>query len=86
MPKTGRPEYDAALEATGLFAKDEPIFILRPGDLVAPNAVRHWAHMAYANGANRDGIVQTALDHADAMEAWQKEHGRKVPDLPGKGQ
>lgn len=86
MVKTGRPEYDVALAATGLFEENEPIFILRPGDMVAPNIVRNWAHMAWANGADRNGIVQTALDHADAMEAWQKEHGRKVPDLPQKGQ
>lgn len=85
MAKTGRPEYDEAIAATGLFEKDEPIFILRPGDITAPQTVRYWAHMAWANGADKDGIVQRALDHADAMEAWQKEHGRKIPDLPGEG-
>lgn len=84
--KHARPDYDHIQDPTGHIPADEPVFLLRAGDMNAPGAVRNWAHMAWANGASREGIVQTALDHADAMEAWQKEHGRKVPDLPKKGE
>ncbi len=45
-------------------APDEPIFVLRAQDFLAPEIVREWAYRAAV----------------DRMEDWQIAHKRKVPD------
>jgi hypothetical protein len=60
---------------------DEPVFLLRAKDIVAPSVVRTWATSAYSSGAN-DLITATAREHADLMEKWQDEHSYQIPDMP----
>lgn len=79
--KHARPDYAGIQDTTGRIPPDEPVFVLRATDMLAPGTIRHWAHQANANGAERR-IVDAAMAQADAMEAYQKEHGRKVPDMP----
>lgn len=68
-------------------ADDEPIFVLRAQDLLAPGVVRHWAelycitqhgseHLLTA-GDCTDPKVREALALADKMEQWPT---RKLPD------
>ncbi|WP_372395234.1 hypothetical protein ABMY26_07135 (plasmid) [Azospirillum sp. HJ39] len=57
---------------------DEPVFLIRGQDAVGGAAVRAWADLASAAGADPD-ILRSALDHADKMDAWPK---KKVADLP----
>jgi len=57
-------------------AKDEPFFILRAQDMLAPVVIRHWAGLAVRNGAPAEK-VQEALAVAEAMERWPD---RKAPD------
>lgn len=79
-----RPDYqDRIIDKAGIIPADEPVFLIRATDITGPATLRYWANQAWANGADRKGIVQLALDHADEMERWQKEHGRKIPDAPG---
>lgn len=60
-------------------APDEPIFVLRAQDQLAPLVLGYWIEMAKA-----DGTPQEKLDEAekcqDAMILWGREHGTKVPD------
>ncbi len=68
--------------ADGCFAKaaaDEPVFVLRAKDVFAPAMIRLWATAARAAGTPADK-TNAALNTADQMEAWQKQHGSKVPD------
>lgn len=60
--------------------EDEPIFILRAHDRVAPAAVRDWAHRAHANGNASQLKVDGAMEVALEMERWQRQHGFKDPD------
>jgi hypothetical protein len=55
---------------------DEPIFVLRAQDRLAPDTVRHWAATAEKAGCG-SAKVQEARDLADAMERWPN---RKTPD------
>lgn len=57
-------------------ADDEPIFVLRAQDLIAPGRVREWAGTAKASGVRKEKVDE-ALAVADAMEAWPK---RRMPD------
>jgi hypothetical protein len=64
---------DPCLEKVG---PDEPIFVLRAQDLLAPQRVRYWAELAIERGVSQ-AKVDEALACADAMDAWPT---RKYPD------
>lgn len=55
---------------------DEPLFVLRAQDILAPEVVRDWAHRARAANVDPAKVVD-ALNIADRMEEWQI---KKVPD------
>jgi hypothetical protein len=56
--------------------EDEPLFVLRAQDILAPRVIRDWARMAEIKGCPLQK-VQEANKIADAMEAWPN---RKYPD------
>ena len=55
---------------------DEPIFVLRAQDMLAPEMVRAWAYAAEASGCPPEKVNE-ALAIATRMEQWPK---RKMPD------
>lgn len=65
----GCPCYDKA-------ADDEPIFVLRAKDALAPIAVEHWAELAAKLGVPVPKVLE-AFRCAEAMRAWPN---RKLPD------
>lgn len=58
---------------------DEPLFVLRSTDTLAPEIVREWAYRAKVAGTP-DEKVEEARRLADSMENWQIANSRKVPD------
>lgn len=76
-----RKDYDRIQDPEGKIPADEPVFLLRAQDKVAPETVYLWAVAAKKAGADEE-IVEHAFDHADLMLDWQKKHGCKVPDMP----
>lgn len=70
--KTGIPCYDKA-------ALDEPLFVLRAQDMLAPEIIREWAYRAKALGTPDEKVEQARRD-ADAMEDWQIANAKKIPD------
>lgn len=79
--KHARKDYNRIQDPAGLIPEDEPVFLLRGQDIVAPQTVEFWAQFAEEAGAAPD-IVSAALRQAREMKNWQKEHGYKVPDMP----
>jgi hypothetical protein len=70
-------------------ARDEPIFVLRAQDKLAPMVVQYWIQLVEAErratGAStmeliEDPKLQAAHNLSKQMEEWQREHGCKVPD------
>lgn len=61
---------------------DEPIFVLRAQDRLAPTLVRHWVNLAMLAGdlSPSDPKITEALDLADEMETWQLSNRAKWPD------
>lgn len=55
---------------------DEPLFLVRGQDRLAPGLVRYWAGAANARGC-KPSTAQAAYDCADAMERWTP---RKFPE------
>jgi hypothetical protein len=58
---------------------DEPLFVLRPTDILAPEIIREWAFRAKKLGSPHEK-VEEARRLADQVEDWQIENSRKVPD------
>jgi hypothetical protein len=61
--KDGIPCYDKA-------ADEEPLFVLRAQDMLAPEMVREWAYRAKVMGTPIEKIDE-ARRCADQMEDWQ---------------
>lgn len=79
--KHARSDYDQIQDPSGKIPAEEPVFLLRASDMLAPNVVMHWALQAKANGCDPE-IVAAAENQARAMLEWQQSHGRKRPDMP----
>lgn len=58
---------------------DEPVFVLRAQDMLAPEIVREWAYRAQAAGTPEEKVSE-ARRCADRMEDWQIQNSKKVPD------
>jgi hypothetical protein len=65
----------------GRVAPDEPVFILRAQDILAPRVVVRWAHLAEQAGSPQDKVLG-ALQLAKQIADWQANNGHrvKVPD------
>lgn len=64
---------------------DEPLFVLRAQDELAPTLVREWANdlEAALDPGERDQVaakVEEARRIASLMEDWQHANGAKLPD------
>jgi hypothetical protein len=80
--KHARPDYNRIQDPHNIIPEDEPVFLIRGKDKVAPFAVDAWADIAEAAGA-RPNIVNAARRQAQAMRDWQAEHGNQTPDMEG---
>lgn len=79
--KHARADYERFQDPSGLIPANEPVFLIRGQDLVAPKVLRFYAAHAAGAGAS-DQLVLAVLNHARDMERWQREVARKTPDLP----
>lgn len=66
-------KYAHIQDPTGMIPEDEPVFILRAGDQIAPMVVRYWADRNDHAGGD-PAVSQQAKDHADKMERWPKKN------------
>ncbi len=64
-----RQDYNRFQDPDGKIPADEPVFLLRAQDPDAANAVRAYAALIQARGAD-SGMVQICRDWANKMDAW----------------
>jgi len=62
----------------GKAADDEPVFVLRAQDILAPMAIRDWAYRAATRTGHRAPKVVQAEKDALEFIAWQG--SKKLPD------
>jgi hypothetical protein len=78
--KHARENYNRIQDPAGKIAQDEPVFLLRAKDKVAPATLRAWGELHKIGGGD-PLLSQMAYDHADLMEKWQEKNGSKSADL-----
>lgn len=76
-----RKDYDHIQDDTGKIGEDEPVFLLRAKDAIAPYVLRQWALQLHFRGGD-PLVVQHVHNWAAKMERWQAENGCKLPDAP----
>lgn len=76
-----RSDYDSIQDASGRIPSDEPVFLLRASDMLAPMVVDAWANMATLKNVD-PMMISAAGKQAQLMRKWQISHGSKVPDAP----
>ena len=67
------PEFSPTIGA------DEPVFLLRAKDALAPATLEFWADELSSRGGDA-ATVNHVHAWADLMRRWQAEHGNKIPD------
>lgn len=79
--KHARNDYMSIQDSSGKIPDDEPVFLLRAKDKLAPLIIRTYADLTTAVGAKADFTALCKL-WADQMEKYANEHydGGKVPD------
>lgn len=79
--KHARSDYDQIQDPSGKIPIEEPVFLLRAQDSLAPAIVEEWAkRLKKLLGDSK--MTQLAEDQASKMRDWQSKYGSKFPDLP----
>lgn len=78
LMKHARKDYNDLAALDRKIPKDEPVFLIRGQDLLAPGVLRHYADEAKRAGVD-PRIARSVRAQAKRMEAWRK---HKLPDLP----
>ena len=79
--KHARKDYDRIQDPSGHIPEDEPVFLLRGQDILAPPLLRKWADTLLENEGSEE-MAEMVYNQATAMEEWQEEFAAKLPDLP----
>lgn len=81
--KHSRSDYEGIQgnSRTANIGTNEPVFLLRAQDTLAPGIVDEWATRAENIGAKSD-ITISAHQQAVDMRKWQVENTKKIPDMP----
>lgn len=78
--KHARKDYNCIQDPSGNIAEDEPVFLLRAKDQIAPSALRFWADEVERLGDKK--LADHVRAHAGKMNEWQAKNGWQVPDTP----
>jgi hypothetical protein len=77
--KHAREDYNRIQDPAGVIPNDEPVFLLRGQDMLAPKILDAYACAAFLAGCF--DIAQRVRAQANAMRDWQEAGDRKLPDL-----
>lgn len=75
-----REDYNRIQDPANKIAADEPVFLLRAKDELAPGLLMMWADELTTRGGDLN-MAKMAQEHAVKMVKWQAINGCKLPDL-----
>jgi hypothetical protein len=77
-----REDYTERIQdSAGKIPEDEPVFLLRGQDALAPSLLLDWASRMRSLGGD-PAMADLVRNQANRMIQWQNTHGCKIPDLP----
>lgn len=79
--KFGRQDYNGRIvDLQNKIPEDEPVFLLRSSDSLAPKLLLMWAMELRLKGGD-PMMASEAESHAQKMIDWQRTHPAKTPDM-----
>lgn len=75
-----RRDYNRIQDPENKIPEDEPVFLLRAQDKLAPELLLDWSKRLRLNGGNPT-MATMVENHAQKMIIWQKVKNSKLPDL-----
>lgn len=69
-----RDEIEQPSSCLNKAAEDEPVFVLRAKDPIAPAAVEEWARQAQQTGRHEPAKIEEARALAQQMREWRTDH------------
>lgn len=79
--KFSRNDYNGRIiDTEGRIPEDEPVFLLRSTDSLAPRLLLMWAMELRLQGGDPK-LAEEAESHAQEMINWQKSHKVKLPNM-----
>lgn len=75
-----RKDYNRIQDPYKKIAEDEPVFILRAKDKLAPEVMNYWVYRLRESGGD-ESMAKMVEKHAKLAMEWQKKNGCKLPDL-----
>ena len=79
-PRTDYQGIQDTEDATSI-KEDEPVFILRAQDALAPACLEFWADLLLEHGGD-EHTADNIYKWADKMREYGEKHGNKIPDTP----
>lgn len=76
-----REDYMRIQDPSNLIPQNEPVFLLRGQDKLAPALLLRWAAELRLQGGNPI-MARVVEEHAQRMIDWQNFEKSKLPDLP----
>lgn len=70
-----KDELNSPISCLNKAGPDEPLFVLRAKDRLAPAVVRHWAEISRWLGAHEEEKTDEAFALANAMIEWRRANG-----------
>ncbi len=76
-----RTDYNPRIQdADGKIGDDEPVFIVRGLDAIAPAAILAWADTLAEMGGDPATVLRVRM-YAGEVADWGRKHGAKLPDV-----
>ena len=78
-----RGDYQRIQDPHGKIAIDEPVFLVRAKDELAPKIMEYWATLWEASGDSLENteMADMVRNHAEKTREWQRLHGCKRANL-----
>jgi hypothetical protein len=76
-----RDDYNRIQDPAGFIEEDEPVFLFRAKDVLAPVILGRYADLLRQHGCDQ-AMIDATLAWEQKMRVWQRTHRCKLPDMP----
>jgi hypothetical protein len=78
--KHAREDYQRFQDPEGKIPEDEPVFLIRGQDKIAPTVLRYYANLNDTQHGDPQ-LSDQVREQAERMDQWQKDVKSKIADL-----
>lgn len=76
-----RGDYNRIQDPEGKIGEDEPVFLFRAKDVLAPVVLAKYVELLAIHRGQKE-MIDSTLIQEQKMREWQRQNGCKLPDMP----